>query len=312
MVNKRSRWIDKFFLSFCFLWVSLPHGHAESFTDAIRSGGWERSFLVALPSKAKPGKPLPTVIALHGALMQGKSMRRIFGFEGLSERDGFAVVYPDGLKRRWNDGRAEHDRGPDDVRFIRDLADYLIRERIADPKRLYLLGVSNGGMLTYRLACEAPGVFAAYAAIIANVPINVAEGCRKSGHAPMLIINSTQDPIVPWEGGEVGRWTQRGEVLSTEETVDFWLKYNRCSGKAQMKPLPDKDRTDGSTVEAKQYSDCRSEGAVVLLSVEGGGHLPPGAEIGNRPFLQSMLGGPANRDISAPDISWKFFKRFPL
>jgi polyhydroxybutyrate depolymerase len=312
MINKRSQWICKFFLSVCFLSVSWPLAHAETFIDVIESGGRERSFVVALPSKVRPGNPVPTVIALHGALMQGKSMRRIFGLDDLSEQDGFAVVYPNGLKRRWNDGRAEHRGGPDDVRFIRDLAGHLVRERIADPKRLYLLGVSNGGMLTYRMACEAPGLFAAYAAIIANVPVNVAENCRKDGYAPMLIINSTEDPIVPWEGGGIGYFGARGEVLSTDETVDFWLRYNRCSEKSQMKPLPDKDRTDGSTVEAQQYADCRSEGVVVLLTVDGGGHLPPGAQIGNRPLLQSMLGGPANRDISAADISWKFFKRFPL
>lgn len=309
MVNKRSLWNYKFFLSFCFFWGSWHFAHAETFIDAIESGGRERSFVVALPSTVKPGKPVPTVIALHGRLMQGKSMRRILGLDALSERDGFAVIYPNGLKRRWNDGR---NGGPDDVGFIRLLVDYLVSERIADPKRLYLLGVSNGGMLTYRMACEAPGLFAAYAAIIANVPRILAENCRNSGHAPMLIINSTDDPVVPWDGGEVGRWAKRGEILSTRETVDFWLEYNRCSEKSQMKPLPDKDRTDGSTVEAKQYSDCQSQSVVVLLTVDGGGHLPPGAQVEDHPLLEHMLGGPANRDISAADISWKFFKRFPL
>jgi poly(3-hydroxybutyrate) depolymerase len=79
-----------------------------------------------------------------------------------------------------------------------------------------------------------------------------------------------------------------------------------------MKPLPDKDQRDGSTVLARQFGDCQSDAAVVLLTVEGGGHLPPGADIGNRPLLRSILGGPANQDISAADVSWKFFKRFPL
>ena len=311
MVIRRFGWLYRVFLSICFTSVTFLAAQAETFIDAIESGGRERSFIVSVPDDAKPGKPLPTVIALHGALMSGKSMRRIFGLDALSEREGFTVVYPNGVRRRWNDGRTVPSGTPDDVRFIRQLADYLVRERLADPKRLYLVGVSNGGMLTYRVACEAPGKFAAFAAVIANMPEAVAEACPKKGLSPMLIINSTNDPIIPWEGGETGRFRKRGEVLSTSETVEFWRRHNGCSKSAQMKPLPDKDPSDGSAVFAKQYSNCRSSGAVVLLKVEGGGHLPPGADIGDRPVLQSMLGGPANRDISAADISWKFFKRFP-
>ncbi len=268
--------------------------------------------MAVLPEGRKPGQPLPTVIALHGGLMNGKSMRSIFGMDRIADKGGFAIVYPNGLKRRWNDGRIADDGLPDDVGFIRRLAGYLVREGVADPKRLYLVGVSNGGMLAYRVACEAPGIFAAYAAVIASMPVNVADKCPRIGTAPILIINATDDPLVPWEGGEIGRLFKRGEVLSTPDTVEFWRRHNKCSENAQMKPLPDRDATDGSTVAARQYDDCRSDGAVVLLTVEGGGHLPPGAEIGNRPFLQSMLGGPANRDISAADISWRFFKRFPL
>lgn len=311
MLNKASHWPIGVFLGFCLLCVSGPAA-AETFQDRIESGGRERSFIVVVPESAKRGERLPTVIALHGALMSGTSMKKIFGMDGLAERDKFAVVYPDGVRRRWNDGREGAGR-PDDVRFIRRLAEHLVRSGLADPKRLYLVGVSNGGMLTYRVACEAPGVFAAYAAVIANMPERVAEDCpARGGGAPMLIINATDDPVVPWEGGEIGRFRRQGEVLSTPDTVRFWRRYNKCSEKSQMKPLPDKDRTDGSTVLARQFGDCQSDAAVVLLTVEGGGHLPPGADIGNRPLLQSILGGPANQDISAADVSWKFFKRFPL
>ncbi|NJM34665.1 MAG: prolyl oligopeptidase family serine peptidase [Rhodomicrobium sp.] len=267
--------------------------------------------MVVLPDGVKPGRPLPTVVALHGGLMKAASMRRVFGLEEIAERGQFAVVYPNGLRRRWNDGRREHG-GPDDVGFLRDLAEHLVRERVADPRRLYLVGVSNGGMMAYRVACEAPGVFAAYAAVIATMPVHVSENCAEGKGAPMLIINSTDDPFIPWEGGQAGRWSQRGEVLSTPATVEFWRRRNGCKGEAESKPLPDKNKSDGSTVFAQQYADCRSDAPVVLLEVEGGGHLPPGANIGDRPVLQSILGGPANQDISAADISWKFFKRFPL
>jgi polyhydroxybutyrate depolymerase len=311
MLNKRFRWTIGLCVSLCFLAIFPLGATAETYLNSIVSDGREREFMLVLPEGAKPGRPLPVIVALHGGLMTGRSMRRVFGLEGIEERGRFAVVYPNGIGRRWNDGRFSNDE-PDDVRFLSKLAEHLVRERIADPRRLYLLGVSNGGMMAFRMACEAPGVFAAYSATIASMPVNVAESCPPGKGAPMLIINSTGDPIVPWEGGEVGGWVKRGEVLSTPATVEFWRRRNGCKGQAESKPLPDKDKSDGSTVFAQQYADCRSEAPVVLLEVEGGGHLPPGANIGDRPILQSILGGPANQDISAADISWKFFKRFPL
>lgn len=312
MMSKISPLTLAFVLTLGFLATAWHPAAAETFSNSIEVGGRERTFVVVTPNNAKRGERLPTVIALHGALMKGRSLQKIFGLDALIEGGRFAVVYPDGLKRRWNDGRSPDQRGPDDVRFILRLAEHVVQEGLADPRRLYLLGVSNGGMLTYRIACEAPGVFAAYAAVIANMSALVAEDCKQGQPAPMLVINSTNDRLMPYDGGEVGFFRNRGEVLSTEETIDFWRRHNGCSEKSEMKPLPDKDRDDDSTVDARQYSDCRTGSAVVLLTVEGGGHVPPGAQLEGRPFLQRILGGKGNQDISAADVSWKFFKRFPL
>lgn len=312
MVNKLSKTFISLILGAAAAFSAISQTRTEIFSDSIRSGGQERRFVLDLPDGAPRGKPLPTVIALHGALMSGTSMRRIFGMDEISQQEKFAVAYPNGLQRRWNDGRKDgFSREPNDVSFIRKLAEHLVRERVADPDRLYLLGISNGGMMVYRVACEAPRLFAAYAAVVATMPENIAEDCPRGEGVPMLIINSTDDKLIPWEGGDVGPGGFFGSVLSTKETVDFWRRRNGCRGKADFKPLPDRNEFDGSTVLAEQYSDCRSESPVVLLTVEGGGHLPPGADIGDRPLLRSILGR-ANQDISAADVSWKFFKRFPL
>jgi len=311
MINKCSQWLLGFALSICFLWPLPVPVQADTFHDSIRSGGRDRSFILVVPESRKRGERVPTVIALHGALMSGKSMSRIFGMDELTDEGRFAVVYPNGVNRRWNDGRRPHRESRDDMLFIRKLARFLVEQGLADPKRLYLAGVSSGGMLTYRIACQTSGIFAAYAAIIANIPVDVADSCRNRDGAPMLIINSTDDPIMHWEGGQIGRIVQRGEVLSTPETVEFWRRRNRCSKTFSMKPLPDRNPGDGSTVEAQQFAECRTNAPVVLLAVEGGGHLPPGAKVGHRPALESMLGGPANQDISAAEVSWKFFRRFP-
>jgi polyhydroxybutyrate depolymerase len=282
---------------------------AEVLYDSIGTGGRERHFILVLPDGAERGRPIPTVVALHGALMNGKSMRQIFGLDEFAEKDRFAVVYPDAVGRRWSDGASDRHEGADDVRFLRNLADHLVRQGVADPKRLYLLGVSNGGMLAYRIACQAPHLYTAYAAVFANMPKAVADHCLPGGGTPLIVINSTNDPFNPYEAGDGESWSH-GEVLSTLDTVDFWQRRNGCGGVSQEKPLPDKDAHDGSTVLARQYAECRTGSPVVLLTVQGGGHLPPGADVRNRPMLRAMLGH-ANQDISAADISWKFFKRFP-
>ena len=291
----------------CGLALSVAGAAAETFSASLDSSGSERHYSVFMPDDMPRERRLPAVIALHGPLMTGRSMRTLFGMERLAQREGFAVVYPDSRGPRWNDGRDPRDAGPDDVRFINLLARHLVSRGLADPRRLYLVGMSSGGMLTYRIACETPETFAAYAAVVADMPKPVAEACRKNIGVPMLIINSKRDPIP--QDGDQAEWEPEN-VLPGAWTIDFWRRNNGCEGAPQVKPMPDKDANDGSTVTAGQYLNCRTRAPLVSFTVENGGHLPPGAQVGNRPLLLSVLGRP-NKDISAADISWKFFRRFP-
>jgi polyhydroxybutyrate depolymerase len=285
---------------------------AEEITGRVQMRGSERSYVMVVPKGAERRR-LPVVVALHGALMDGRGMQRTFALDGVGAREDFITVYPDGINRRWNDGRRQPWRrpGPDDVAFLVRLARHLVDRGHADPRRLYLAGVSNGGMMAFRVACEAPGTFTAYAAIAANMPVGLAERCRPGKGVPMLIMNSTRDPLIPWKGGPLGFAGRHGRLISTEESVAFWKRNNGCRGERQRRPLPDKDPRDGSTVMAEQFKGCRSGAPVVLIAIEGGGHLPPGSEVGGgRPVVEAIL-GKANRDISAADIAWKFFRRFP-
>lgn len=292
-------------------WAGPDTGYAEDIAGRIWTPDGERSFVAYVP----PGKSrrLPVVIALHGAVMDGRGMQRTFALDEIAEREGFIAVYPDGRARRWNDGRRERWRQagePDDVDFLIRLARRLAEDGLADTRRLYLLGVSNGGMMAYRVACEAPGTFAAYAAVVANMPASLTDRCRPKTGVPMMIMNSTNDPLIPWGGGSLGFAGRFGRVVSTEQSLDFWRRNNGCDGERQTMPLPDRDRKDGSTVLAQQYNRCKSGAPVVLIAIEGGGHLPPGAEVRARFLVEGIL-GKANRDISAADVTWKFFRRFP-
>jgi polyhydroxybutyrate depolymerase len=296
--------------------AGLQGARAEEISGQIAVDGLERRFFAVLPD-GMAARRLPTVIVLHGALMDGRWMQKTLGIDPIARKAGVLAVYPDASGRIWNDGRQvqrpfwRRDRGSaDDVAFLTQLARRLVQDGLADPRRLYLLGVSNGGMLAFRMACEAAGPFAAVSAVIANMPVDVAATCRPAKPVPMLVINATNDPVMPWDGGALGRRGRQGAVISTADTVDFWRRNNGCPARGERRPLPDSDAADGSTVEAEQYAPCRSGATVALVTVEGGGHIPPGADVGERPLITAML-GKGNRDVSAAELSWKFFRQFP-
>lgn len=281
---------------------------AESFEADITSGRITRHYTLVMPMNSGEGRRLPTVIVLHGSLMSGKSMRKIFGLEEIGEREAMAVAYPDANGRVWNDGRVQDIDAVNDVHFVIQLARHLVDRGIADPDRLYLVGLSSGGMLTYRVACEAPRVFAAYAALVANMPKNIMKRCRPGVGVPMLLINAryAREPDI----SGFGDW-QAVELATPASTIDFWRHNNGCDGAPQVRPMPDNDPTDGSTVTAEQHPNCASGATVASFMVENGSLLPPGAKIAPRSPLLTIAGGRPNADISAADITWKFFRRFP-
>jgi polyhydroxybutyrate depolymerase len=307
-----SKRLQKLFWIVAAAWLGMAApALAGELEGRIATPDGDRTFTMVVPDGASRGR-MPVVVALHGALGRGERLKRTFGLDAVAAQEGFVTVYPNGKRLQWNDGRRPRWGGgsrADDVAFLAALARQLIDDGIADPKRLYLVGVSNGGMMAYRMACEAPGTFTAYTAVVANMPIDVAETCRPGRGVPMLIINGTSDPLVTWDGGPLGRRGKYGELISTADSVAFWARNNGCKGEAQRRPLPDRSEADGSTVVAEQFSDCNSGAPVVLIAIEGGGHVPPGMNTG-RPFTEMILGKP-NRDVSAADLAWKFFKRFP-
>ena len=149
----------------------------------------------------------PVVIVFHGG---GGDARQIAGFSGfsmLSEKHGFITIYPQSIDKHWNDGRhsekfRDHDATINDVAWIEGLIGGLERKYSIDKTRVYATGISNGGMFSQRLAIELGQHFAAVASLTAQIPEPLAEAKPKR-QVSVLIINGTQDPFVPYEGGEV-------------------------------------------------------------------------------------------------------------
>jgi polyhydroxybutyrate depolymerase len=186
------------------------------------------------------------------------------------------------------------------------LIDTMIANYKVDSNRVFVTGVSNGGMMTFRLGCEITSKLSAIAPVIANIPKNIIDKCSPDSPLPVLVMNGTEDPLVPWDGGKVKfLWKEMGEVVSTENSVRFWVEHNKCFEDPVTEILPDVDDEDESRVKKITYKNKETNLEVVLSAIVGGGHNIPG---GNTPDLSLFIGS-KNNDINAAEVIWEFFKK---
>jgi polyhydroxybutyrate depolymerase len=284
-------------------------------SDTININGMARSYIVQ-PADLKPA---PLVIVLHGNTQTGADMAKRTSWPAVAKRENFGVVFPDGLNRAWADlrpatkraGRAPPE-GTDDIGFIVGLIEKFIADGAADPKRVYITGLSNGGAMTMTMICARADPFAAAASVIFNLTDDIASACRPSRPVPMLMMNGTADPLIPYEGG---RGTSRFAVpgfWSTAKTFDFWRSVNGCETRdAAVTDLDHRNPKDPTSV-TRISSRCPSGRDAVLYRINGGGHRMPGAFPDMRfPRIANAFLGPQNRDIDGAEVIWDFFRKFP-
>lgn len=289
----------------------------------ITHDGYQRLYWIYDPRKRKehlPADKRPLILALHGGGGRAEKFGALFGDNSLSmrklaDREDVLIVYPQGYERQWNDGRdVEHIPAQklrmDDVGFLSAVIDRMIAERGVDPLRVYATGISNGGFMSNRLACELADKIAAAGIVTAGMPVKLAPHCKPEEPVAVLIMNGTKDPLCPFGGGTVGsKRKPRGEMMSTLDSFHFWLKQ---AGYAEDVPLirpealPDKDATDGTRV-FKQSFRGEAGKEVMLYTVEGGGHTWPGG----RQYLPEFLIGAVSRDMDGTEEIWDFFTRNP-
>jgi polyhydroxybutyrate depolymerase len=281
---------------------------------ALEHGGRTRTWIAYVPAKLAPHPSL--VIALHGSMGTGQHAREVYGygFDLLADQHGFIAVYPQGYEDHWNDCKV---KGPyaskreniDDLGFLNALADRLVTDHGADPAHVFVTGISNGGSMTLCLALQTPDFARAYAAVVASVPTpaNMAVA-PKNQPVSVLIMNGTGDPINPWQGGDVVLWpvlANRGPVLSTQASIDYFRKLAGLEGAPEVTQFPDRDPGDRSTAERASWS-APGKHSVALYTIIGGGHgVPHPATYGRR------LLGHSNRDIDAANEIWEFFQSVP-
>lgn len=273
--------------------------------------GVQRTYRIHLPANWNYG---PIVVALHGMLQSADGMDSYLGLNQVADREGFAVVYPYGLGNSWKDGRnpalrmtfwAPHG---DDVAFLSRLVQQLVEQRIADPSRVYLVGLSNGGYMAYRMACERPDLFAAFATLSATVPTSYRTSCKPSRPVPVLMINGTADMVVPFYGNSLPGVMSLYPVMYTAK---LFAELNGCS-KASESPVPSRETGSPTSVTVIYWADCRDQSAVVLFRVNNGGHQSPSIGPGRVTPLGSQMLGMRNHDIDAAEEVWAFFRHYDL
>jgi polyhydroxybutyrate depolymerase len=288
---------------------------SPAWPDNIVVGGVTRMFTALLPQ----AKPAPLVIVLHGNTQTGADMMTRTAWPLFAKRDQFAVVFPDGLNHAWADLRQSGNRAggappqdTDDVAFIAGLVEKLVADGRADPKRVYITGISNGGAMAMTLACARAELFAAAASVIMNLTDEAAERCHPSRPVPILMMNGTADPLIPYEGGRGASRFAADGFWSATQTLQFWRRTNGCETEdAAVTDFDDRNPSDQSTV-TRIESRCAPGRDVVLYRINGGGHRMPGMfPDANFPRVAAAILGPQNGDIDGAETIWAFFQKFP-
>lgn len=309
----------------CLILIILPNLSCRKTSEdkykntSVRSmvyDGLKRTYRLHIPSSSNKTKAVPLLFVFHGGEGSGQQMEHLTlgGFNTLSDKEGFMVVYPDGVGKHWNDGRGikmyrSHKENIDDVGFIDALIEEIAKTFNIDRGRIYATGISNGGFFSQRLACELSEKIAAIAPVAASMTEKISEMSPPERPVSVLIIAGTKDPLVPWEGGEVGIGPLKlGKVLSITETVKKWASYNNCSLSPLVTWLPEKDPKDGTRVRREVYGQGREGSEVILYAIEGGGHTWPGGY----QYLPAFIVGKTSGDINANEVIWDFFKKYAI
>lgn len=296
-------------------WMAKLGGDPNKFTRgagstvwrSIKCGGLNRSYLLYTPVNSQASsKELPLVIACHGGGGTARRMDKLTGgISLLADRENFMVVYPQGLRRRWNDGRTVNLSTTSDVEFISCLIDELVKEGKVDPDRIYSTGISNGGFFSQYLAKKLPGKIAAVASVAATLPEAYTK-YEATSPVPVLYMLGTEDPLVPFTGGVVGGKLlvqERGKVVPARQAVQYWLVNNGIESVRPRKSKLDTDASEGISILVRDYRNGDSKRDVLVYELVGGGHTWPGGW----KYLPERLIGKTATSINANELIWEFF-----
>ncbi|GAA2429628.1 PHB depolymerase family esterase [Actinomadura vinacea] len=267
--------------------AAAPPGPGTHKRTLTMGGFWQRDYLLHVPP-GRTSAPQPLVIALHGGLDDMNYIRRQSGLDEVADQNGFLVAYPDGFMRTWNAGGCcwfARMAGIDDVGFLDSLIDTLVREGLADPRRIYLTGFSNGGGMAYRYACERSSRVAAVGVVSGSLAVE----CAPRDPVPVIAFHGTADFSVPYGGGGNQDWNNPEPFPPVAAVMEFWRTANR---------LPPLHRITLDTAKTTCRSTGRTTGRdgsgaeVEFCTIFDGGHEWPSGQV--------------DPEVMASPLIWRF------
>ncbi|HEU0296456.1 MAG TPA: PHB depolymerase family esterase [Anaerolineales bacterium] len=259
-----------------------------SLGGTLSSGGVTRHYILHVPSSYRPENAVALILNFHGYTSNSGQEENLSDMSAKADREGFLVVYPDGIDTTWFTGSGKD--GQRDQQFIRDLIAALEGQYNIDPKRIYATGISNGGGMTNQLACDMADAIAAIAPVAGAY--NFWQNCHPSRPVPVLAFHGLDDNIVPYEGG-----TRKAIEPPIKEWAAAWATRNGCSSTPDV-------TTPMNTVTVHTWSNCKEDADVILYAVANHGHSWPGSPV--------MPESSTSQAINATDLMWDFFQAHPM
>ena len=269
------KFIQYLFLGFFLLLFLSGLTAQQDINGSFEHDGETRDFIIHLPTGYQDGVVLPMVINMHGFGSNNFQQQLYTSFDLIADAENFIVVYPQGLVRTtaWGATGASWDAyfgtGVDDLGFLDKLIDHLYTFYNIDLARVYATGMSNGGFMSYRLACELSERIAAIASVTGAMVFQQFNNCTPDRPVPIMEVHGTSDNTVPYSGIQF-------LTPSIPEVVAFWVEHNNCITPQETTDIPDINMTDNTTTSIDAYT-CDDDTEVLFYTIQNGGHTWPGA-----------------------------------
>jgi polyhydroxybutyrate depolymerase len=290
--------ISKILIHLCLFIVLINTTRAQTTIEgSFIWDGTERTYRLYIPASYDPSSEAPLLFNLHGYGSNNMEQEVYGDFRPIADTANFIIAHPNGTvdftgNRSWNTFGFST---VDDVGFLSALIDTISASFNIDPERIYSTGMSNGGFMSYDLACFLSDRIAAVASVTGSMILSRFEICDPQHPMPVMQIHGTADATVPYNGNQF--------FAPIDTLVNYWVNFNNCNPVPEIIEVPDIDPDDGCTAEQHIYSGGENGSSVEFFKVLGGGHSWPGA-----PFNINIT----NMDFSASVEIWRFVSQFTL
>jgi len=273
----------------------------ETIDGSLTHDSIDRTYILYLPENYSENISYPLLLNFHGYGSNAFEQMWYGDFRPLADSEGFIIVHPNGTlddtgTSHFNVGGWTTGSTADDVGFTSALLDDIISAYSIDENRIYSTGMSNGGYMSFLLACELSDRIAAIASVTGSMTPSTSENCDPQHPTPIMQIHGTEDLVVPYTGNSA--WT-----LAIEDVLPYWTDFNECSETAESTILPDLDVNDGSTAELIKYKEGIQDVEVHHFKLDGAGHTWPGNFLGSNN---------TNYDIVGSTEIWNFLSQYDL